>query len=67
MGLDGIAGRALGQRLTGMRRKESDRAAANCNRPVEVARALGGKEPSARGKDGDLPRPLDGYSRRQFE
>ena len=42
MGLDGIAGRTLGRQISVTRRKESDRAASNDNRPVELAQ--GNKE-----------------------
>jgi hypothetical protein len=54
MGLDGIAGRALGQRLN-VRRERNDRAAANdndCRRPAELARARGGDKAPALARTG---------------
>ncbi len=52
MNLDGIAGRALLQRLTGVRRKENDRLASNDNdQPVEVTRKHREAEARALGRN----------------
>lgn len=60
--LDGIAGRALGQRLNGSR--ERKRAADNDNRQPEVARVSKGEEAPAlaMGKGDRLSSPRDGQA-----
>lgn len=67
--LDGIAGRALGQRLNGSRERK-DRLAANDNAAsaAKAARVDEGEEaPALAIEAGAKPAPNSGYSRRRLE